>query len=414
MPIAAPLPFLAGPAIDRTTAEGWTRWRQTRLSFTPAPVISLGEYRKMSARQRHLHDLHRIATHSNLTIQETPMSAAVGDLMRRRLQANAFKGTERTRPGLMVNGGGFQGKTETVCAIAAAFEDDWLELNSYLNPDAVPGTRDVIAPAAYVQTPVTARPTSICQAILDFYGEDYKRMSLAALTRAVKRSIRDHATKVLILDDITRLKMHREADQDVLDLIRDLMSFAVVVLVGVGIPRSGLLREGRFDERTGEWLFPPVNDKGKSPNDEAATQTERRFRLVSLDPFSYDTPGDIAAWTSHLSGIESQLRLFNAGDDPLTGGTMPEYLFRRTGGVVGLLSCLIEEACMASIETGAEQLGTELLDAIAIDLSRLPGRDPAAGEIPELPPQPGKRENRKKRARNTVFDDKGAAGAAAS
>jgi hypothetical protein len=46
---------------------------------------------------------------------------------------------------------------------------------------------------------------------------------------------------------------------------------------------------------------------------------------------------------------------------------MPEYLFRRTGGVVGLLSCLIEEAaCMACIETGAEQLGTELLDAIAI------------------------------------------------
>lgn len=406
------LPFLLGPAAERTTAEGWARWRQTRLSFTPAPVISSGEYRAMSPRQRHLHDLHRIATHSNLAIQETPMSSAVGDLMRRRIQANAFKGNERTRPGLMVNGGGFQGKTETVCAIAAAFEDEWLELNSYLNPDAVPGTRDLIAPAAYVQTPVTARPTSICQAILDFYGEDHKGMTLAALARAVKRAIRDHATKVLILDDITRLKMHREADQDVLDLIRDLMSFTVVILVGVGIPRSGLLREGRFDNRTGEWLFPPVKDRGKSPNDEAATQTERRFRLASLDPFSYDTPGDIAAWTSHLSGIESQLRLFSAGGDPLTGGTMPEYLFRRTGGVVGLLSCLIEEACMAAIDSGTEQLSPELLDSVAIDLSRVPGRDPAAGEIPDLPAQAGPRKKTRKRARNTVFDDKGATGAA--
>jgi AAA domain len=406
------LPALLGPPADRTTAEGWTRWRLTRLSFTPAPVIGLGEYRVMSPRERHLHDLHRIATHSNLAIQETPMSSAVGDLMRRRIQANAFKGNERTRPGLMVNGGGFQGKTETVCAIAAAFEDEWLELNSYLNPDAVPGTRDLIAPAAYVQTPVTARPTSICQAILDFYGEDHKGMTLAALARAVKRAIRDHATKVLILDDITRLKMHREADQDVLDLIRDLMSFTVVILVGVGIPRSGLLREGRFDNRTGEWLFPPVKDRGKSPNDEAATQTERRFRLASLDPFSYDTPGDIAAWTSHLSGIESQLRLFSAGGDPLTGGTMPEYLFRRTGGVVGLLSCLIEEACMAAIDSGTEQLSPELLDSVAIDLSRVPGRDPAAGEIPDLPAQAGPRKKTRKRARNTVFDDKGATGAA--
>lgn len=409
-----PLPFLIGPVIDRATAGGWTRWRLTRLAFTPAPVISLAEYRKMPPRHRHLHDLHRIATHSNLAIQETPMSAAVGDLMRRLIQANAFKSTERTRPGLMVNGGGFQGKTETVCAIAAAFEDEWLELNSYLNPDAIPGTRDLIAPAAYVQTPVTARPTSICQAILDFYGEDHKGMSLGTLTRAVKRAIKDHATKVLILDDVTRLKMHREADQDVLDLIRDLMCFAVVVLVGVGIPKSGLLREGRFDERTGEWLFPPVKDKGKSPNDEAATQTERRFRLVNLDPFSYDTPADIAAWAGHLSGIEAQLRLFNAGGDPLTGGTMPEYLFRRTGGVVGLLSCLIEEACIAAIDNGTERLGRELLDEITIDPGRLPGRDPGAGEIPGLPRQAGARENTKKRARNTVFDDKGGAGAAAS
>ena len=409
----SPLPFLMGPASDRTTAEGWTRWRLTRLSFTPAPVISLGDYRAMSARQRHLHDLHRIATHSNLAIQETPMSAAVGELMRRRIQANAFKGTERTRPGLMINGGGFQGKTETVCAIAATFEDEWLELSGYLNPDAVPGTRDLVAPAAYVQTPVTARPVSICQAILDFYGEDYKGMTLGALTRAVRRAIRDHATRVLILDDITRLKMHREADQDVLDLVRDLMSLTVVILVGVGIPRSGLLREGRFDQRTGDWVFPPVRDKGKSPNDEAATQTERRFQLLSLDPFSYHTPAGIAAWTSHLAGIEAQLRLFSAGESPLTGGSMPEYLFRRTGGIVGLLSCLIEEACMAAIDTGTERLGPDLLDEIDIDLGRLPGRDPAAGEIPDLPPNAGQRKKARKKPRNTVFDDKGAAGAAA-
>jgi len=341
------------------------------------------------------------------------MSAAVGGLMRRRIQANAFKSGERTRPGLMVNGGGFQGKTETVCAIAAAFEDEWLGLNDYLNPDAVPGTRDLLAPAAYVQTPVTARPVSLCQAILDFYGEDYKGMTLGTLTRAVKRAIRDHATRVLVLDDITRLKMHREADQDVLDLIRDLMSLTVVVLVGVGIPGSGLLREGRLDGRTGEWVFPPVKDKGKSPNDEAATQTERRFMLVSLDPFSYGPPAAITAWTSHLSGIEAQLRLFSTPGNPLTSGSMPEYLFRRTGGVVGLLACLIEDACMTAIDSGSERLDTGLLDEIAIDLTRIPGRDPGAGEVPDPPPRDAGRKKARKRPRNTVFDDKGAASAAA-
>ncbi len=75
---------------------------------------------------------------------------------------------------------------------------------------------------------------------------------MPTLTRTVRGALRDHATRVLILDDITRLKMHREADQDVLDFIRDLMNITVVVLVGVGIPTSGLLREGRQGRSTPE------------------------------------------------------------------------------------------------------------------------------------------------------------------
>ncbi len=403
------VPFPIGPAIDRHTVEGWTAWRLARHSFAPAPVITLGEYKKRSPRQRYRYDLHRIATHSNLPIQETPMSAAVQQAMRRRIQANAPKSTERTRPGLIINGAGFQGKTETACECAAAFEDDWLELVGYLNPHAVPGHRDLLAPVAFVQTPVNARPSTTCEAILDFYGEDYKGMKPAALVRTVKRALKDHATKVLILDDISRLKMHRETDQDVLDFLRELMSFTVVVLIGVGVPKSGLLREGRVDPRTGDWVFPPVRDKGKSPNDEAATQTERRFRLVNLDPFSYDTPASIAAWIAHLQGIESRLRLFNAGPEPLTGGTMPEYLFERTEGVVGWLSGLIEEACVAAIETGDEALTEDLLDEIDINVTKIPGRDAASGEIPDVPehrPSAAK-DARRKRHRNTVFDDRG-------
>jgi hypothetical protein len=152
-----------------------------------------------------------------------------------------------------------------------------------------------------------------------------------------------------------------------------------------------------------------VKDKSKSPNDKAATQTERRFKLVNLDPFSYNTPEDIAAWVSHLAGIEACLRLFEAGEQPLTGGTMPEYLFRRTGGVVGLLGCLIEEACMTAMETGAECLSQDLLDDVAIDLSKIPGRDAEAGEVPAVPEQQAlpRAKGTKKRGRNTVFDDRG-------
>ena len=63
------------------------------------------------------------------------MSVRVSSLMRGRLQNNAVKFMPGTRDGLMVNGGGFQGKTETACSAAAAFEDLWRAVYQQLLPD---------------------------------------------------------------------------------------------------------------------------------------------------------------------------------------------------------------------------------------------------------------------------------------
>jgi hypothetical protein len=397
------VPFvLPGPASDRETAHGWARWRAGRHSFTPAPRLTPGQYALLSPRRRTLYDLHRTATHANLVFQETPMGTAVSQLMWSRLQNNALKHNPTTRAGLMISGGGYQGKTETACEVAAAFEDQWLDLHDQINPHAVPGTRDLWATVAYVQTPVTATPKSVCEAILDFYGAPHPKLTLPQLVSTVRASLYEHATKVLILDDVSRLRMHREADRDALDLLRSLMSMHVtLILIGVGIPQSGLLGEGQHG---GPWTLPA----GAGRHDEAATQTRRRFDLIELGPFRYDTPADIDAWVAHLSGIEDQLRLLWAGPGMLCGAAMPEYLFRRTNGVVGLLERLVENGCSAAIETGAERLDVTLLDGIDINLGNVPGRDPAAGEVPAVPARTAPANRRRNtRGRNTVFDDKG-------
>jgi hypothetical protein len=97
----------------------------------------------------------------------------------------------------------------------------------------------------------------------------------------------------------------------------------------------------------------------------------------------------------------------------LTDGTMPEYLYRRTSGVVGLLERLLEDGCREAIDTGTERLNQAVLDNVALSLGGASGRDAQAGEIPAIPPgpgQPGGSETRKrKRGRNTVFDDRGTA-----
>ncbi|MFI0874850.1 hypothetical protein C6W96_01480 [Streptomyces sp. CS149] len=381
--------------LRRDALAGWEVWRLSRHSFEPAPRISPARWRTMPAAEKAAWDLARAATHANLPLLGTPMSQAVGRLLAARIRQNAFKARPATRAGVMVSGGGYQGKTETVCEIAAAFEDSWRDLHR-TNPETVPGSRDLWAPVAYVQTPVTAKPKSTCKAILDFYGAPTKRMDLPELIHQVAASLSDHGTKVLILDDITRLRMHRADDQDTLDLIRAFMSMHVtLVLVGVGIPGSGLLREGRGPAAA------------KSANGWEPTQTERRFDLVELDRFRYDTAEQITAWTSHLAGIEHHLRLLKARPGMLTDNTMPEYLYERTNGVVGLLERLIEDGCSQAIASGSERLTRPLFDALPLTLAGT-GRDAEAGEIPAVPARSGRRPPTSRR-RNTVFDDLGPA-----
>jgi hypothetical protein len=106
--------------------------------------------------------------------------------------------------------------------------------------------------------------------------------------------------------------------------------------------------------------------------------------------------------------IEQQLRLLRGCDGMLSSGGMPEYLFRRTGGIVGLVRKLIQEGCRHAIETGCEQITTGLLDTLALSPADLPGLDPAAGEVPDIPAPPAPASRKRRKPRNTVFDDRGA------
>ena len=86
---------------------------------------------------------------------------------------------------------------------------------------------------------------------------------------------------------------------------------------------------------------------------------------------------------------------------------MPEYLFRRTNGIVGLLKKLIQEGCRHAIETGAETITAGLLDGLALNPDDLPELDADAGELPDIPAPPAPSSRKPRKRRNTVFDDRG-------
>ncbi|MEV4244534.1 hypothetical protein AB0J63_14095 [Streptosporangium canum] len=150
-----------------------------------------------------------------------------------------------------------------------------------------------------------------------------------------------------------------------------------LVLVGVDIPSSGLPAEGRRDPASGQWVMLPFHrdfHRDRNARGLEATQTERRFDLIELDRFRYDTPDQMKAWTKHLAGMEEHLRLLKSLPGMRSDGTMPEYLYHRANGVVGLLERLIEDGCAEAVETGHEVLTEHLLDTIATAVDGAPGR----------------------------------------
>ncbi|SFT22452.1 TniB family NTP-binding protein [Streptomyces sp. ok210] len=397
--------LILGGHSPRDTYVGWQHYRTHYGLLVPAPVISPQQWPMIPENRQADYDLYRHLTNANLPLQDTPMHDKVGKLIRRRLRGNTMKQDDPTRAGIMVSGWGNYGKTASVCSAGAVFEDQWLQLHSYLNPGALPGTRDLHAPVVYVSTPVTATPKSLCASILGFFRAAIRKsITLPELVRQVADSLHDHGVKALILDDISRLRMHRADDQDVLDLMRALMNLDVtLILTGVNIPGIGLLREAKWNKKTRQWEMPPL--ESTRIHGLEITQTEHRFELIELDRFRYTTPKQIHAFVDHLEGIEQHLRLLNAKDGMLTGGTMPEYLMRRTGGVVGLLGRLIEDGAQEAMESGKELIDETLLDEIVLRRDE-PDQPPDEPVIPADPPTTSENP-RAKRTRNTTFDDHG-------
>ncbi|MGC0319207.1 TniB family NTP-binding protein [Kitasatospora acidiphila] len=189
------------PTLHRDTFEGWQHYRLTCGQLLPPPHLTPKQWAVLPADRRFDYDMFRRLTNVNLPLQQTPMAAKVTRLIKRRLHGNALKMDDPALAGVMVSGFGHYGKTATVSAVCAAFEDSWLQLHDFLNPAAVPGTADLHAPVVYVSTPVTATPKSTCQATLRFFRADIRASAtLPRLVQLVADTLRDHGVRALVLD----------------------------------------------------------------------------------------------------------------------------------------------------------------------------------------------------------------------
>ena len=116
-------------------------------------------------------------------------------------------------------------------------------------------------------------------------------------------------------------------------------------------------------------------------------QIAGRFTVIPASPFAYGTSAQREQWRALIATLDSALRLHHHQPGSLVA--LEDYLYRRSGGMIGSLSQLIRGAAILAIDDGSEQITRDLLEAVPVDYAAERGATarPAAGRG-----RPGQRE----------------------
>lgn len=326
--------------------DGWVDFVARRNDLQPPRLLTAAAYEALTAKQRALYNLGRRKFLSNLPKHDTPMTRDIRRQIETTLSVNALNEDPGVRPGIFVSAESGLGKSTLMRDIAAAFEEEVRLIRSLYPND--PGHPDRWIPVVWINVPPKVSIRALSRRMITFYNEPPRASSTEAmLTDRAQELIRDCGTRLIVLDDITRLKMHREADQDASDWIRNLQeTSATIIGIGVNVEGSGLLYEGTVS----------LNKK------HLMTQTRRRFSVYPLTRFSYDSSEDIEAWVAHLKAVEEDLPLMHKQPGMLSE-ELAEFLIRQTGGVIGTLTRYIAEAATAVIGRASTDGGEHLTEA---------------------------------------------------
>ena len=119
-------------------------------------------------------------------------------------------------------------------------------------------------------------------------------------------------------------------------------------------------------------------------------QIAGRFTVIPAAAFAYGTGAQRGQWRALIAALESLLRLHRHRTGNLV--RLDEYLYRRSGGMIGSLSQLVRGAAILAIEDGSEQVSKQLLDSVAVDYAA------QRADTASRPPRRGSRAVRKQTA----------------
>ncbi|WP_197672031.1 ATP-binding protein [Alloactinosynnema sp. L-07] len=325
------------PVIEEalTTKEGWRRFVDRQPS-PPHPFAPTEPPALPDVEQARL-DQARRDYHAQLPLAHTPVIRQVMSTGRLLVQLN--RNQVSARRGLIVSGASGTGKTTALTQLGRTHE------LAVRRRHPGPEGRNRL-PVLYVTVPPAATPKMLAVEFARFLGlELSSRANLPEIVNAVCTTAAATRAELVLVDEIHNLNLATRSGAEVSDQLKYFAERlpATFAYAGVEVESQG--------------LFAGVRGR----------QIAGRFTLINSAPFDHGTAEQRETWHGLIATLESMLRLHH--HNPGSLATLAEYLFQRTGGMIGSLSQLIRGGAILAIEDGSEQITRGLLDLVPVDFA---------------------------------------------
>jgi hypothetical protein len=314
-----------------TTKEGWRRF----VDHQPQPPVLLdaAALATLSPGDRSDYDEARRDYHADLPLVNTPIIQTVISTSRLLVQLNRTQVSARR--GVIISGASGTGKTTALTQLGRTHERHTRK--------RYPADRHRL-PVLYVTVPPAATPRMLAVEFARFLGLEFSgRANITDIVNAVCATAANTRVELVCVDELHNLSLATRSGAEVSDQLKYFAERlpATFIYAGIDVESQG--------------LFAGVRGR----------QIAGRFTVIGAAPFAYGTGAQREQWRALIATLESLLRLHSHRTGSLV--KLDEYLYRRSGGMIGSLSQLLRGAAIVAIEGGSEQITKKLLDSVPVD-----------------------------------------------
>ncbi len=320
------------PADDPlTTKEGWRRFVDRQSE--PPPMADADQLSGLSARERFDYDEARRDYHGDLPLVNTPTIQKVITTSRLLVQLNRRQVSARR--GVIISGASGTGKTTALTQLGRTHERH-IRKRHPADPYRLP--------VLYVTVPPAATARMLAVEFARFLGLEFTgRANITDIVNAVCATAAHTHVELVCVDELHNLNLATRNGAEVSDQLKYFAErlAATFIYAGIDIEAQGMFAGTRGRQIAG------------------------RFTVIGATGFAYGTGEQREQWRALIATLESLLRLQRHRTGSLV--RMDEYLYRRSGGMIGSLSQLVRGAAILAIEDGSEQITKDLLDTVPVD-----------------------------------------------